>query len=72
MPNGSEDILTIDFTPIGMAVVIQWPRRSNLFHNHDDGLRFTTTSTIGKDRNLYYQLWDRSNSNLWLPNVVGF
>ena len=75
MANGSED--TFD----GYRFYTDWNGSSNpmntpsgnLFaENHDDGLRFNTSSTIGKDRNLYYQLWDRTNSNLWLPNVVGF
>ena len=75
MPNGSQD--TFD----GYRFYTDWNGGSNpmntpsgnLFaENYDDGLRFNTNSTIGKDRNLYYQLWDRSNSNLWLPNVVGF
>ena len=75
MANGSED--TFD----GYRFYTDWNGSSNpmatpsgnLFsENHADGLRFTTTSTIGKDRNMYYQLWNRSTSNLWLPNVVGF
>ena len=37
-----------------------------------DSLRFYTTEKIGKDRRLFYQWWDRSNSNLWLPNVIGY
>ena len=75
MPNGSKD--TFD----GYEFKTDWNGSSNPMHtpsgnlfstNHDDGLRFHTSDTIAKDRNLYYQLWDRSNSNLWLPNVVGF
>ena len=75
MPNGSQD--TFD----GYRFYTDWNGNSNPMHtpsgnlfatNYDDGLRFHTSSTIGKDRNLYYQLWDRNSSNLWLPNVVGF
>ena len=75
MANGSKD--TFD----GYEFKTDWNGSSNPMHtpsgnlfaeNHDDGLRFHTSDTIGKDRKMYYQLWDRFNSNLWLPNVVGF
>ena len=75
MANGSKD--TFD----GYEFKTDWngssnPMRTpsgNLFaEDHDDGLRFQTSDTIAKDRKMYYQLWDRHNSNLWLPNVVGF
>ena len=43
------------------------------FAKYNDGdLRFYTSESIGKDRRLYYQWWDSSSSNLWLPNVIGF
>ena len=45
----------------------------NIFStNYDNGLRFYTSEKIGKDRRLFYQWWDRTNSNLWLPNVIGY
>lgn len=45
----------------------------NMFSkNHSSGLRFYTSTTIGKDRRLYYQIWERSGPNLYLPNVIGF
>jgi len=45
----------------------------NLFaKDYADGLRFYTSETIGKDRNLHYQIWARSGENLFLPNVIGF
>ena len=37
-----------------------------------DGLRMYTSEGIGKDRRMWYQLWDRFESNMWLPNVIGF
>lgn len=56
--NGSKDLLRYS---------------GNLFANtQSDGLRFWTTETIGKDRNLHYQIWARSGENLFLPNVIGF
>lgn len=75
MPNGSKD--TFD----GYEFKTDWNGSSNpmatdngnIFStDHDRGLRFYTTDTIGKDRKLYYQYWDRSVSNMWLPNVIGF
>lgn len=43
------------------------------FANYDDNsLRFYTTEKIGKDRRLYYQWWNNTSSNLWMPNVVGY
>ena len=45
----------------------------NPFADYDNNpLRFYTTERIGKDRRLYYQWWNRSSSNLWLPNVIGY
>ena len=73
--NGATD--TFD----GYKFETDWNGSSNPMHNptgnlfatdHDQGLRFHTSSTIGKDRKKYFQIWDRFNSNLWLPNVVGF
>ena len=75
MANGSKD--TFD----GYEFKTDWNGSSNPMNtpagnlfatDHDDGLRFWTKDTIAKDRKMYYQLWDRHNSNLWLPNVVGF
>lgn len=75
MPNGSED--TFD----GHRFYTDWNGGSNPMNtpsgnlfatSFNNGLRFNTNDTIGKDRNLYYQLWNRTSSNLWLPNVVGF
>ena len=40
------------------------------FADYDNCLNFYTNERIGKDRRLYYQWWDRNNSNLWLPNVI--
>ena len=44
----------------------------NPFGDYDNSLNFYTTERIGKDRRLYYQWWNRSDSNLWLPNVIGY
>ena len=75
MPDGSND--TFD----GYKFETDWngstnymrTDNGNLFaENFDDGLRFYTSSKIGKDRKLYYQYWDRFGTNMWLPNVVGF
>ena len=73
--NGAKD--TFD----GYEFKTDWNGSSNPMHNptgnlfsenFNDGLRFHTRDTIGKDRKKYFQIWDRSSSNLWLPNVVGF
>ena len=49
------------------------PPTGNIFAtNYSDGLRFVTNTTIGKDRDYYYQIWNRNSSNLWLANVIGF
>ena len=73
--NGSDD--TFD----GYRFYTDWNGSSNPMYapsgnlfseNLNEGLRFHTRDTIGKDRNMYFQIWDRFNSNLWLPNVVGF
>ena len=75
MPNNSSD--TFD----GYKFQTDWngstnymrTNNGNLFaEDYNDGLRVYTSEKIGKDRKLYYQYWDRNNSNLWLPNVVGF
>ena len=42
----------------------------NTYNNGD--LRFYSSEKIGKDRRLFYQWWDRANSNLWLRNVIGY
>ena len=74
MPNGSKD--TFD----GYEFKTDWNGSTNYLRtnngnpfstNADNGLRFYTSDTIGIDRRLYYQWWNRSN-NLFLPNVVGF
>ena len=75
MPNGSSD--TFD----GYKFETDWNGSTNYMRtdngnifatNANDGLRFYASSTMGKDRKLYYQYWDRYNSNLWLRNVIGF
>lgn len=75
MPNGSKD--TFD----GYEFKTDWNGNSNplavnngniFATDSNDGLRFYTTDTIGKDRDLYFQIWERWNSNLYLPNVIGF
>ena len=49
------------------------PPTGNIFAtDYSDGLRFVTNQTIGKDRQYFYQFWDRGDSNLWLANVIGF
>ena len=76
MPNGSKDTFDgYDLRPIGTEVLIQWTLQQVIcfLTNHDDGLRFWTKDTIGKDRKPVLPIvMDRYNSNLWLPNVVGF
>ena len=73
--NGAKD--TFD----GYEFKTDWNGSSNPMHNptgnlfsenYADGLRFHTSATIGKDRKKYFQIWNRTSSNLWLPNVVGF
>ena len=75
MPNGTSE--TFD----GYKFETDWngstnymrSNQGNLFANSsDDGLRLYASSSMGKDRKLYVQYWDRFNSNLWLPNVIGF
>ena len=44
----------------------------NPFADYNNSLQFYTNERIGKDRRLYYQWWNRSDSNLWLPNVIGY
>ena len=74
MPNNSSD--TFD----GYTFKTDWNGSTNYMRTNngnpfstskDNGLRFYTSSTIGKDRRLYYQWWNRSD-NLFLPNVIGF
>lgn len=36
------------------------------------GVRFYSNDTIGKDRKLYVQWWNRTGNNLYLPNVIGY
>jgi len=75
MPNGTNE--TFD----GYKFETDWngstnymrSNEGNLFsNNYGDGLRLDSSSTMGKDRKLFVQYWDRFNSNLWLPNVIGF
>ena len=75
MANGSKD--TFD----GYEFKTDWngstnymrSNQGNIFANNaDDGLNLYTSERIGKDRRLYVQYWDRFNSNMWLPNVIGF
>lgn len=74
MPNGSKDSFD------GYEFKTDWNGSTNYLRtnngnpfstNSDNGLRFYSSETIGKDRRLYYQWWNRSD-NLFLPNVVGF
>lgn len=75
MPNGSNE--TFD----GYKFETDWngstnymrSNQGNLFANDaNDGLRLYASSSMGKDRKLWVQYWERFNSNLYLPNVIGF
>lgn len=56
----------------GSSDVISQPTGNIFATNFSNGLRFVTNTTIGKDRDYYYQFWGRGDSNLWLANVIGF
>ena len=73
-PNGSKDTFdSYEFKTDwnGSSDVLRTNNGNPFTTNKDNGLRFYTNGSIGKDRRLYYQWWNRSD-NLFLPNVVGF
>ena len=39
---------------------------------YGSGVRFYSSDSIGKDRKLYAQWWNRTGNNLYLPNVIGY
>ena len=75
MPNGTNE--TFD----GYNFNTDWNGSTNYMRTNNgnifatdfgSGLHLYSSEKIGKDRDLYYQYWDRFGPNLYLQNVVGF